>query len=190
MLIKLSFCLYALISMFSLSNATEYTVQNELTSNSTINELKLALNGTGGLDELAMVLINHLTPNQLFSLIEKLIDGCPEIYSNNTLYPGISVSEDELRGVYESAMSQNISNIPLNELIHVPELLSNATHLRRIQNKINSPRPIRPRRQTRNKHPSNIPGSSFFFVNERSIDTYKANSNSHSDDQSLSTNSE
>ncbi|KAJ1604423.1 signal peptide containing protein [Cryptosporidium canis] len=175
--------------MFNLSNATEYTVQNEFTSNSTTNEFKLALNGTDDLDELAMVLINNLTPNQLFSLIEKLIDGCPGIYSKSTLYPGVSVSEDELRGVYENVMSQNISNIPLSELLHVPELLSNATHLRRIQNKISSPRPIRPRRQIRNRHPSNIPGSSPFIVNERSIDTYKDNSNSHSDDQSLSTNS-
>ncbi|KAK6591027.1 hypothetical protein RS030_111806 [Cryptosporidium xiaoi] len=81
--------------------------------------------------------------------------------------------------VFFEMMSKNLSKIPMHELLDVPELLSNGTRLRRIKNTIGYRRPIRPKRQIKKRHPSNVPGSSPYVIIENVIEKWIP----HSDDQ-------
>lgn len=74
--------------------------------------------------------------------------------------------------VFDEIMSKNLTEIPLQELIDIPEMLANGTNLRKIESTIKCVRPIRPRRKHKKRHPSNIPGSSPYVVHENVIEKW------------------
>lgn len=184
MFTKLSFCFYTLIALFNLSYAGTAQVQSYLSHNSTLDVLWPIIKSDGRIDleDLASVLKILLTKDQIITLVGKLTPSGIVIFRNDTICNGQDVPAEESKQVYENIMSGNISDTPLYELLHVPEMLSNATRIRRIENVIRSPRPIRPRRHVKKRHPSDVPGASPYVVLDQSIETHVPVSDSHSDD--------
>ncbi|KAH8581627.1 uncharacterized protein ELE39_001757 [Cryptosporidium sp. chipmunk genotype I] len=176
----MSLCIFILIVLFEIIFATS---QNDFFSNSTVRTRMLPSNEAEiKLDELASRIKVLLTEQQIISLVQKIIPGDFELVSKSSKDDFLKVSENELKETYKGLISQNLTEEPIYRLLHVPELLSNATHLRKIRNTIRSPRPVRPRKQVKGRSPSNIPGASPYFVHERMLEAYNFESDVQTDE--------
>ncbi|KAH7648609.1 hypothetical protein FG379_002079 [Cryptosporidium bovis] len=172
--------LLCLFTVYEFSSATSecepHTSNNETVVDGSFNEK----NGTlslPSLKDIAESLLSLFTKEELRELI-LLIDpdyGKVICEACRRRFDDVEVPPD----VFFEMMSKNLSRIPMHELLDVPELLSNGTRLRRIKNTIEERRPIRPRRQIKKRHPSNVPGSSPYVVFENVIEQWIP----HDDDQ-------
>ncbi|KAK9174009.1 hypothetical protein CmeUKMEL1_16905 [Cryptosporidium meleagridis] len=134
------------------------------------------------LKELASRLKTLLSAEQILYLIREMIPVGYKLVAKHSECDYFDVSEEEIKKTYENIIYQNLTEVPAHKLVHLPELLSNATHLRKIRNAIRSPRPIRPRKQIKGRNPSNIPGASPYFVYENAIEICNSNSNVQGDE--------
>ena len=134
------------------------------------------------LKELASRLKTLLSVEQIIYLVRKIIPEDFQLVAKSSEHDYFDVSESTLKETYENIIYQNLTKVPIYQLVHIPELLSNATHLRKIRNAISSPRPVRPRKQIKGRNPSNIPGASPYFVYERVIEIYNSDSDVQTDE--------
>lgn len=183
MLTKLLFCFYTFIALLNISYSETAEIQTHSLRNLTLNMLEPIFESEHSinLEGLASMLKIILTQEQIIDLVNYLIPGGVGESLNDTSCDYQDAIEVDSKEVYEDIVSKNLSSIPMYELIHVPETISNATRLRKIENIIRSPRPTRPRRQIKQRHPSNIPGSSPYVVYDLSPEVYISTSDAHSD---------
>ncbi|CUV04615.1 unnamed protein product [Cryptosporidium hominis] len=159
------------------------TSQYEISPNATVSRAEVLSfeNSEISLKELASRLKTFLSVEQIIYLVQEIIPENLKLVAKSSEYDYFDVSESELKETYEGIIYQNLTKVPIYQLVHIPELLSNATHLRKIRNAIHSPRPIRPRKQIKGRNPSNIPGASPYFVYERVIEIYNSDSDIQTD---------
>ncbi|KAH8740913.1 hypothetical protein FG386_002459 [Cryptosporidium ryanae] len=180
-----------LLYLFLLSFFTIYEFSSATNSNPDLllSENKTLYGGPGdnefnytellpSIEAVAESLINLFSKEELRKLVS-LIDPDYGISVCKLCKRSIGEEVEVSPEIFFEMMSKNLSQIPMYELLDVPEMLSNATRLRKIQNAIRSRRPIRPRRQIKRRHPSNVPGASPYVVLEQVIERWIP----HSDDQ-------
>ncbi|OII71829.1 uncharacterized protein cubi_00637 [Cryptosporidium ubiquitum] len=181
---RLSFCIFIFVTFFDISFvASRCDFSTNLTAEK-IGELFDENCATISLEKLVFSLKVLLSDNQKMYLAKELLPKgfklTPSKCEDSEVY------SDEVKEIYEGIISQNLTKISVYELLHVPELMSNATHLRRIRNTICSPRPVRPRRHIKNRNPSNVPGASPYVVYEGMVEMYNSDSSAQVGNQSLS----
>ncbi|KAF7457970.1 hypothetical protein HWI79_1536 [Cryptosporidium felis] len=165
--------LFLFLHLISINGTIGSHLKNSFLSNSSNSEDIFHGNSTGNalkIHYIAGLLKSILNTEELIYLARLIAPINSRLESDGHLeehWPSNNVS----RNVYYEMTSLNLTGIPTYELLDVPELLPNATHLREIRNIIRSPRPIRPRRKFRCRNPSNIPGASPIVVCEKAIVT-------------------
>lgn len=166
MLARVLFCIFVFIVLF---DASFVTSQYNSFPNLTMEKL-LALSDKEGnipMEKLVSTLKALLTDSQKLHLIDTLLPKGFKLVHDKS--EDSEVNAAEMKRIYEDTIIKNLTKVSMYELLDVPELLSNATRLRRIRNNICSPRPIRPKKHIKSRNPSNIPGASSYVVYERTV---------------------
>ncbi|TRY53092.1 Uncharacterized protein CTYZ_00002505 [Cryptosporidium tyzzeri] len=160
------------------------TSQHEISPKLTVSRAEVLSykNSEISLKELASRLKTLLSVEQIIYLVQRIIPEDLQLVAKCSESDCFGVSESKLKEIYEDITNGNLTKVPIYQLVHIPELLSNATHLRKIRNAIRSPRPVRPRKQIKGRNPSNIPGASPYFVYERAIEIYNSDSDVQTDE--------